>query len=823
MNSQSCRFNLNQSCHGFGELLLIELRGAYILAALLAALSTKLALAAVTYQITDLGTLGGATSSAFDVNIHGDVVGSSTLANGETRAFLFHNGNMTDLGVLEAKHNFSQAFGINDAGLVVGVSARPDPNGHLRHSRPFVYSSGKMMLVGSLGGDYGLANDINTAGHIVGISADGNGVTHAFLKADGSMIDLGSFRPTNDINDYSIAYGVSDTGSVTGYSTTRPKFSEAFLYRDGRLLNLGNLGGFSRGFEVNNSHQVTGASIIDENGHEHAFLWENGRLKDLGTTAGAATSQGLDINNSGHIVGTLVFDPNHGELNHGFFYRDGRMIDVNTLLPKNSKWVLRDAQAINDLGQIVGVGNINGHEHAYLLTPVPKVSDVAIRNNKLAVPAEDSLKTAVDNVQAIYGDSFKNAQTVEQKTSLAKKLFEVGNDTTDDVAGRYVLFRMARDLAAENGDIRTSFLALSQLEQEFEIGSQSERLNTFESLVKSVRQRDDIRILIRQLNECVHGAIRVNEYKSARQFAEFALVAAQKIRDVEMLKESKAQLDDLAVLEKEYVAVQAATAILEKTPADPTANSIVGKYICFVKGEWNTGIPMLIVGNDEALRAVAEQDLADPKDANEQVKLADAWWNLASSEKGLKKRNIIAHSQQWYAAAFPRLTGLTRARVEQRSKEWQRATAPPMSQAVPDFVSLDALLSSLSKGMNLQGVPLRRWTDLQVEMAHTWMKEHADGLSMRFTGKFEQIYTNEEKPIVRLWVGPSKDQSPVKYRGCSTFAYFDIAASQDIAKLKKDDIVTVRGTISSFSLRDHTDVKGAVVDVKLANSVFEKR
>jgi len=43
------------------------------------------------------------------------------------------------------------------------------------------------------------------------------------------------------------------------------------------------------------------------------------------------------------------------------------MIDLNSLLPAGSGWVLTDAMAINDSGQIVGNGVINGQSHAYLL------------------------------------------------------------------------------------------------------------------------------------------------------------------------------------------------------------------------------------------------------------------------------------------------------------------------------------------------------------------------------------------------------------------------------------------------------------------------
>jgi probable HAF family extracellular repeat protein len=45
------------------------------------------------------------------------------------------------------------------------------------------------------------------------------------------------------------------------------------------------------------------------------------------------------------------------------------MQDLNALIPANSGWELQGAVAINIAGQIVGVGTVNGQQHAFLLTP----------------------------------------------------------------------------------------------------------------------------------------------------------------------------------------------------------------------------------------------------------------------------------------------------------------------------------------------------------------------------------------------------------------------------------------------------------------------
>ena len=54
------------------------------------------------------------------------------------------------------------------------------------------------------------------------------------------------------------------------------------------------------------------------------------------------------------------------------------MIDLNTLLPTGSGWELAGAYGINDLGQIVGSGSINGQGHAFLMTPVPEPATILL-------------------------------------------------------------------------------------------------------------------------------------------------------------------------------------------------------------------------------------------------------------------------------------------------------------------------------------------------------------------------------------------------------------------------------------------------------------
>src|SRR5205807_1974219 len=93
----------------------------------------------------------------------------------------------------------------------------------------------------------------------------------------------------------------------------------------------------------------------------------DGTMQDLG---GGYDHYAHAINGSGQIVGW-------GDLT-GFFWNNGVMQDIDTLIPANSGWDMLFASGINDNGWIVGSGEVNYVTHAYLLTPPPAISSLTL-------------------------------------------------------------------------------------------------------------------------------------------------------------------------------------------------------------------------------------------------------------------------------------------------------------------------------------------------------------------------------------------------------------------------------------------------------------
>jgi probable HAF family extracellular repeat protein len=87
----------------------------------------------------------------------------------------------------------------------------------------------------------------------------------------------------------------------------------------------------------------------------HAVLWENGRMRDLGTLPGAHAESGAEaINERGQVVG---WSSTSSGISRAWLWDKGKLLNLGTLPGRTES----GATDINDLGQVVGWSGRGGN------------------------------------------------------------------------------------------------------------------------------------------------------------------------------------------------------------------------------------------------------------------------------------------------------------------------------------------------------------------------------------------------------------------------------------------------------------------------------
>ena len=350
------------------------------------------------YVLTDLGTLGGLSAQAADINDDGHVVGYASSATAGGHAFVWRDGVMTDLGTLTGGTS-SAAGGINRLGQIVGssnlglntpgqatlwdngqiINLTPGSNGSsatainsyrqvvgtFSNAVPFMWQNGELTILPHLGGGGGWASDINDAAMIVGSSSSTESsqllgpLPRAVLWQKDSQ---GVFRATN----LGVLPGTDESGATA----------------------------------INSAGQIVGSSgHTDPDTYEvtsQAFLYSGGTMTPLNVPSPEAYAG--DINDSGVIVGSMRAAGGTSKW-HAYVYADGVATNLNSLIPAGSGLHLSVAYGINNSGQIVGYAyDARFGYHAFLLTPVDPGAAVVNIGNASVTEGHSGTTTATFNV-----------------------------------------------------------------------------------------------------------------------------------------------------------------------------------------------------------------------------------------------------------------------------------------------------------------------------------------------------------------------------------------------------------------------------------------
>jgi len=239
--------------------------------------------------ITELPTLDdGPNGRGFDVNDSGLVVGISDPGNGYQHPFLYDSdtGEITDLGLLPGD-NAGYANAINVAGQVAGWSG---PSNVVTGAVATLNEGGMITPLGTLGGSRSVAFGLDDAGRVVGwADLPGDATYHAFAWESGNMRDLGTLGGL-----FSLASTAHAGGPVVGWSTTPSGTpgvdgpQHAFVYANDAMADLNALVPADSGWEV-----LTNATAVNASGQIAGIGTIGGQIRAFLATPANVTVDGI--------------------------------------------------------------------------------------------------------------------------------------------------------------------------------------------------------------------------------------------------------------------------------------------------------------------------------------------------------------------------------------------------------------------------------------------------------------------------------------------------------------------------------------------------
>ena len=243
--------------------------------------------------------------------------------------------------------------------------------------------------------------------------------------------------------------------------------------------------------------------------------------------------------------------------------------------------------------------------------------------------------------------------------ALAHKLIDQGNAAGDALTA-YAALKLALDIGNELGESEIAFAAIDGMGRKFDIEPLATKVNLLEAMLKAraVTVAANRAPWVEKILSLIQEALAAEKPDPAERLLVIVRPMSKAVRDsATVTKRVQTLAKAVAESQQLQAEVEKARQRLETQPDDPEANQRMGAYLCFLKGNWDEGLPRLAKAADAGLRQLAQSELSNATFVNQQYALAKAWWALADTQGVKARRQILLHASHWYEVAEPNLSG----------------------------------------------------------------------------------------------------------------------------------------------------------------------
>ena len=285
---------------------------------------------------------------------------------------------------------------------------------------------------------------------------------------------------------------------------------------------------------------------------------------------------------------------------------------------------------------------------------------------KAPVPDAAAQKRVEKMIRGLFQKEFQSRDRGE-RTFLAEKLLELAGERGNDPATRFVMLRESQALAVETLSIETLLRCIDRMAERYEVNPVEMKSTALGAARRSARTSGDALALAKGYTHLTGEALKAGDHALATRAAKDAQRLAKTAKDEKLVAEAGALAKAIPELKREFGVASKADVAGKIDPRKRQTNLNVGRYLCFIRGDWERGLEFLLWCGEPGLATAARKEREKPEETSAAASLADAWWDLGETQKNhVHLMRYRSRARFWYEHALPGLTGLKRIRAERR-------------------------------------------------------------------------------------------------------------------------------------------------------------
>jgi hypothetical protein len=299
--------------------------------------------------------------------------------------------------------------------------------------------------------------------------------------------------------------------------------------------------------------------------------------------------------------------------------------------------------------------------------PIDKKPLIEEPPEKQAVPSDAALGPVVARVEHFF--DIKGAATEQDKRALAQQLFETSLQS-DAYLEQFVMLERARELAVAANDLKMAIESVNQQSKLFKVDQLGLLGNVVSAIEYSDEQPKENAALALVGLRLIDSALAEDRYELAKEIATTVTRSARQSTLPDLPQQAQEVVRRIRLVQRPFEQLKPSLEALAADPDDEEANVSVGRFYCFVKGDWRKGLPHLAKGNHAQQKQLSEREIANGRLPEATAAIAQGWFELADDEEALlpasiamQQENIRRHSLSLYESALPRLPDSKKAQA----------------------------------------------------------------------------------------------------------------------------------------------------------------